>query len=272
MNLAEFLAVRSAAPPASPSNRRPPQLRGNPRLSQAEIAEKRALAATGIFDNEGADFPDPWQTINWSTINLITPQQQHTPRAEKEPKFVGISEERTARLRELLNFAQNDECEKAFKAAGIETIRDQIVNGITIIAQNILQNPYDDKRWAPNEKFARAMRSAAFWHPNALDISQEGAYEGRCYTSITDRGFNENGDFLSVTLIHALIHTGGKEGRNSVVVTEPIYNGKTGQITTDNHSVITGARHDLEYLGAAYDRVIEACTPEGYSRVGRTRN
>lgn len=90
--------------------------------------------------------------------------------------------------------------------------------------------------------------------------------------------FNEVDDSFAVSVAHSFIHSGGQPGRSGPLWTHqvPFLNPRTGRIISSipAQSVKVLPRHDLEWFGSSYNRIIESCVPGGKSRVGpaRTRN
>lgn len=131
-------------------------------------------------------------------------------------------------------------CAECFEALNATPILDQ--GHIVFVTESVFMNPDDDHHWSPDKGFADALRDAAKSKTNALtgiieagDISQEGLYKGKRYIGLTNWGLKETLDHFSVTLVHALIHSGGVKGHTQ---TRP---------------------HDLAYLGRKYVDAIKAC-------------
>jgi hypothetical protein len=148
--------------------------------------------------------------------------------------------------------ALSEECTKAFEAVGATPIREQLAqDNLRFITESVFMNSQNDYFWKPAQEFADAMRSKAKTKVRhylgigpaitgvieAGDITYEsngGVYNGLRYIGITNYGTKETIEHFSVTLIHALVHSGGVEGKS-------------------------GGTTDLHYLGDKYDAIIDAC-------------
>lgn len=131
-------------------------------------------------------------------------------------------------------------CATCFEAVGATPIDKQTY--LVIVTESVFTKPEFDSHWTPDKEVAEGMRKrfndtkhGFLSQTTAADVSNAGPYNGKRYIGITNSGMNEQLDHFSVTLIHALLHSGGKEA---------------GSI---------GVSHDLIYLGKQYDDVIEAC-------------
>ncbi len=148
--------------------------------------------------------------------------------------------------------ALGEECTRAFEAAGATPIREQLAqHNLRFITESVFMDPQQDKHWVPDQALVDGMRDEADRkirkYPligraitgviEAGDIAfQEngGVYKGNRYIGLTYWGTKETIEHFSVTLIHALLHSGGVPGKS-------------------------GGTTDLHYLGDKYDSVIDAC-------------
>ena len=145
--------------------------------------------------------------------------------------------------------ASSDECTKAFQAVGATPIKDQLAqHNLIFVSQAVFMDPRADGFWAPDQTFVEAMRDRArskvrrylgfapaiTGEIEAADVTMNGEYKGNRYIGLTYYGTKEKLDHFSVTLIHALVHSGGREGQ-------------------------TGDGSDLHFLGDKYDKVLDAC-------------
>jgi len=145
---------------------------------------------------------------------------------------------------------QSPECTKAFEAIGATPIIDQLLaSNITFVSESAFMNPANDAKWGADEDLASGLRVAAnskiqryfgigpqmTGEIEAADITQVGEYKGKRYIGLPNYGINQKLDHLSVTIIHALIHSGGIPGESS------------------------SGSHDLKRFGKKYDDIIEAC-------------
>ena len=145
--------------------------------------------------------------------------------------------------------AQSDECTEAFKAVGAVPIKDQLAGGnLFIVTESVFMDPNEDNYWADKE-FGDLIREAAqgsrsrlggfLWRSGPItagDVTYPEVYKGKRYIGLTTSGMKNQPDWLSVIIIHALVHSGG-------VPPGPQPEGGT----------------DLDYLGEKYDRIITAC-------------
>lgn len=129
-------------------------------------------------------------------------------------------------------------CGECFEAVDATPIIKQ--DGLVFVTESVFTNSEFDSQWTLNKTIADGMRekfdgtkSLFLGNTTAADVSAVGSYSGKRYIGITSSGLREEIDHLSVTIIHSLLHSGGKEGRSGF--------------------------HDLVYLGKKYDDVIEAC-------------
>jgi hypothetical protein len=75
------------------------------------------------------------------------------------------------------------------------------------------------------------------------------------FIGMTNLGLNEKKDYLEVTVIHALIHSGGIPGKSIPYFKrdwEDIFGGLRGFVPPDLH-----------YLGKKYDTILEKCIQGG---------
>lgn len=196
-----------------------------------------------------------WSDWNWSAINLIAPPPQDEFKftlwySKDSEHGKGLAERIKAVV--LDPKALSDECTKAFQDVGATPIKDQLAqHNLTFVTESVFMNPRSDGFWSPDQEFAGAIRSKAGDHIRRYlrigptitgeievgDITfQEngGVYNGLRYIGITNYGTKEKIEHFSVTLIHALVHSGGVKGKD-------------------------GVGTDLHYLGDKYDAIIDAC-------------
>ncbi len=153
----------------------------------------------------------------------------------KKPREAGL----VKIIYDVINIAVNKpRCRECFEALDATPIIEQ--NGLVFVTESIFTDSDLDSHWTPDKKVADGMRakfdktkSLFLGNTTAADVSVVGLYNGKRYIGITSSGLREELDYLSVTIIHALLHSGGKEARSGF--------------------------HDLVYLGKKYDDVIEAC-------------
>jgi YD repeat-containing protein len=167
-------------------------------------------------------------------------------------------EERTAKkIRGIIDYAAGSEaCRKAFEAAGAVGINDQLAN-LTIVTEKIFSEPlYDGGKlnWTQNSDVGKDMRAALRQHKTTNDLSWPGMYgdTGQRFIGITNRAIKEEDDYLSVTVIHSLLHSGGMPGQDNS--------------TWFDRNISGNVPHDLKNLGEKYKAVLKACTREGGSR------
>ncbi|MBX3292715.1 MAG: VCBS repeat-containing protein [Acidobacteria bacterium] len=183
------------------------------------------------------------------------------------PNVFGIWNERRRQLDEALRKAQSPECEKAFRNAGVETASSQIMNGLTIVSENMVRNARDHKQWGPKEgNLASQMRQKWIDRPTTNDVTYVGPYSDRMrYLSLAEKAFAGKEDHFSVVLVHSLVHSGGKKGALSSGHFE------LNSRNRNDEPIPQPMKHDLEYMGEAYDAIIANCTIEGKSKLGNTR-
>lgn len=140
-------------------------------------------------------------------------------------------------------------CTECFEAAGAMPIIKQ--DNLVFVTESVFTDPNLDSYWTPHKELADGMRKAN--NGTTSDITWWGLYKGKRYVGLTDVGLTEKYDYLSVTIIHALLHSGGKEGKI---------------FRTWNEAWWGINPHDLRYLGKKYDDVIESCQ-NNKSRAGK---
>lgn len=190
-------------------------------------------------------------------------------------KIIGISGDQLKLLTKWLNnFSENTDCAKAFEAAGVETIASQVLNGLTIVGEAVATNSKRDGEWSPDDKMGNELRKEYADHPKAMDLTYTGPLSnGRRYMSITDYGFSGLGDDFRIVLIHALIHSGGMDGKGIHFTGRYINNNKENVSYTVNGITFTvggtggpvyepSTRGDLEWMGEKYNNIIKACVPD----------
>ena len=198
---------------------------------------------------------------NLIDANLIdTTQPFPGAYAWDEPNYVHLMDEYGVRnkIKDVINYALNrPECTKAFEAAGVIPIADQLKD-LTIITQNMFQEPLYDSRWTGGSDIGKDMRSAFNNNQGTGDVSWPGLYKdsNRRYMGITNNGINGTvggeKEHFSVVIIHAFVHTGGKAGDSTRTL---------GDIINREWP------HDLRYMGKAYKDILKACTREGGSNL-----
>src|SRR5690606_26835693 len=102
----------------------PPTLKPSENLTPEEVAQRRELAATGIFDNEGDDAPDDpsldppedtWDFLRWELSVIL-------PLLRDKVKFVGFTKDQEQILASnLLRTVASKKCVDAFRKAGLST-------------------------------------------------------------------------------------------------------------------------------------------------------
>jgi YD repeat-containing protein len=173
-------------------------------------------------------------------------------------EYLTDEEKRIKEVKDIVDYAlSKKECTKAFEAAGVTTIKDQL-NNLTIVTQNIFQEPLYDRRWTKDSDVGKTMRAFAKQKPNSSDYAWPGPYgdTGTRFIGLPNRAFTNTvgpeSEHLSVVVIHSLIHSGGKEGKDSQTWGDWV-NGETP--------------HDLKYLGQEYKDILKYCTKERGSKM-----
>lgn len=124
------------------------------------------------------------------------------------------------------------------------------------------------------------MRTKRNFAGSTNDVTWAGRKDGAFYIGLTGRAFNEVDDFFSVSLTHSFIHSGGKPGSTLDIWTGGYYNGRKEPlmnykimkpISGTGGKIMVAPNHDLEWMGAAYNAIIESCVPGGKSRIGPAR-
>jgi len=169
---------------------------------------------------------------------------------------------RVKRVQDALNYAKNSqECIDAFEAIGAVAIAEQ-KSQLVVVTQSVVKNPNHDKVWSRGSKVATTFRVGLAGNPTAL--SYPGIYpnsRGHRFFVVTDAAFQEKGDYLDVTIVHSLLHTGGKDGKGISYFKKD----------WDDLLVTGFVPSDLHYLGEKYDNVIKACTKNG-SKVKKAKS
>jgi hypothetical protein len=121
----------------------------------------------------------------------------------------------------------------------------------------VFNDSRNDSLWTDGSSIGNFFRETLNSHEKTLDISY-GNYEnmGRNFIGLTDAALTptdpQRKEFLSVVLIHSLIHTG-------------LIPGKESESETYGFQKVTP--HDLKYLGQKYKDILKHCTKEGGSNL-----
>jgi hypothetical protein len=154
------------------------------------------------------------------------------------------------KLEEIVKYAYNDECTKAFQAAGVTPITEQIQN-TTIVTESVFNSAKSDSFWTRGSNVGNEMRDA--FYPETNDLAWPGVYRdtGWRFIGLTNRAIEGRDDYLSVVMIHSLVHSGGMPGKSDRGWSEWFWGINP---------------HDLRYLGDKYRDILKYCTREGRSK------
>ncbi|MDM7924072.1 MAG: FG-GAP-like repeat-containing protein [Pyrinomonadaceae bacterium] len=164
---------------------------------------------------------------------------------------------RKKRVQDIIDYAKRAECTKAFEAAGVTPVKDQLAN-LTIVTETMYEESVYDTLWTRGSDVGKQMREVARQFPNSKDYAWPGLYgnTGWRFIGIPDSAFTQTtgpeSEHLSVVLLHALVHSGGKEGIQ--------------QKQTWWDWLMQDKKHDLHYLGEKYKDILRECTRERGSK------
>lgn len=156
----------------------------------------------------------------------------------------------------IVKFAsESAECTKAFEAAGVVSVNAQFKD-VTIVTENVFNDAvYDPTGWTDGSDVGKDLRADFVKHPQTNDESIIGFYKetARRFIGLTNRAISEEDDFLSVSLIHSFIHSGGIGGQDT---------------STWMQRNVTGYKgNDLRHMDQKlYRDIIENCTKERHSK------
>ncbi|MBX3297460.1 MAG: hypothetical protein KF762_17295 [Acidobacteria bacterium] len=202
---------------------------------------------------------EPIFNDSWSVIALIGSGQERYEYRLDETR-------RVKAIKDVINYAASSaKCAEAFRAIGATPVGEQREN-LTIVTQNVFGEPLWDSGndWTMGTDVGKDMRQLVKAKPKTRDVSTVGTYKhlrsdftmvdtGRRFLGITNAAFDGQ-EYLSVTVVHSLVHTGGIVGKDSSF--------------SDRFRVgLRVQSHDLKYLGKKYLDLLKHCTREGGSKL-----
>ncbi len=218
----------------------------------AELAERRALAATGVFDNEGGRIGGhkPWYIFGFdgSKERLINDQ--------------------------VKSMYENNACSKAFEAAGLKSVRTMMDQAqLTFVHARTVLDESKSEQWSPDTNLSSQMRDMFRASVYYNGVTPPGGYNGNYYVGLRDRAFGGDDGAPIDIIIHELIHAGGASRDESPIPNRLYFPpDRAGTACSRGGWGIVGERkpkHDLEYLNfkhgtytGAYDKIIRACQPK----------
>ncbi|MBX3292730.1 MAG: hypothetical protein KF881_07555 [Acidobacteria bacterium] len=166
----------------------------------------------------------------------------------------------------------NEACDKAFEAAGLESLTTMMNKGsLVFVYDGLLLDSGNDSSWL-GDSYLRS-RFLDLFSPSLTvrGAAHRGPYKGNYYISLRRTAFTNTGDTAINIIIHELIHAGGaRHDMNPISV--PTYEVRGGNyspvrvIRKGNQMV--KPKHDLEWLNfengeyvGHYDKIIKACQP-----------
>jgi hypothetical protein len=153
-----------------------PTLKNATKKSKAEVAQKRDLAATGIFDSEanGLDFSIVDPPENGSMIPFIF---KVTALFLRKVRTVGLTETQSTDVyRRLAFMVLSIDCVKAFRSAGLSTPAEMIRDrGLVIADSNLLMSRDNNERLGISNDFRRELITHRKFGSDGFTSSEGGA-------------------------------------------------------------------------------------------------
>ncbi len=208
--------------------------------------------------NPGPDVLDNFKDAGFSSSEILS-----LSGANEDYKYLTDQGSLIRNIKEIINYAKRKpECTKAFEAVGAMPIGEQL-SSLTIVTQSIFNEPQYDINWTLGTGVGKGMRETLREHSTTRDVSTNGTAKylredftffdtNRRFLGVTNSA-SDGFEYLSVVVIHSLVHTGGVGGQ------EPSWKERLSLRTRVE-------THDLSFLGRKYKDILKHCTRERGSK------